>query len=415
MRLLLTADRLFDGESLIRGGAVLINGDEIEAAGPAQEVGRPTGATVHEFGDATLMPGLIDCHDHLAHPGIDLATNAYIPISRAVLQTAANLQTTLKRGFTTVRDCAGVDLGVKQAVESSIIPGPRLLICLVIITQTAGLGDQFIPATGLRSDVPRLPGIPDGVVDGVEAARAKAREIIRAGADFLKIATTGGMGTSRGTYEQRQFTLAEVQAVVEEGLAYGLSTAAHAYCGPGLKNALKAGVRSIEHLGPVDDEDLVFMAEHGVYLVPTLSVARYAVERAATSPSDGESLRLRNARCFVNMQKERLQRASELGVQICLGTDIGAFVHGENARELEYLVDAGLSPLEALRAGTSTAAACLGMEKVVGRLLPRYKADIVAVSGDVTVDVSLLRKLENIRAVWLNGEFVVRKVDSTDE
>lgn len=414
MRLLLTADRLFDGESLIRGGAVLINGDEIEAAGPAQEVGRPTEVTVHGFGDATLVPGLIDCHDHLAHPGISLATNAYIPASRAVLQTAANLQVTLKRGFTTVRDCAGVDLGVKQAVESSMIPGPRLLICLVIITQTAGLDDQFIPATGLCSNVPRLPGIPDGVVDGVEAARAKAREIIRAGADFLKIATTGGMGTSRGTYEQRQFTLAEVQAVVEEGQAYGLSTAAHAYCGPGLKQALEAGVHSVEHLGPLDDEDLAFMAQHGVYLVPTLSVVRYALENA-TSPGDGESLRLRNARRFVDIQKERLQRARELGVQICLGTDIGAFVHGENARELEYLVDAGLSPLEALRAGTSTAAACLGMEKVVGRLLPRYKADIVAVSGDVTVDVSLLRKLENIRAVWLNGEFVVRKVDSTDE
>jgi imidazolonepropionase-like amidohydrolase len=409
MRKLLTADRLFDGERSVRGGAVLVNGDRIEAAGPAQEVGWPTGAAVYEFGDATLLPGLIDCHDHVAHPGIDLATNAYTPVSQAVLQTAANLRLTLERGFTTVRDCAGVDLGVKQSVASGLVPGPRLLICLVIVTQTSGLGDYFIPATGLCGNVPRLPGIPDGVVDGVEAARAKAREIIRAGADFLKIATTGGMGTVRGTYDQRQFTLAEVEAIVEEGQAYGLSTAAHAYCGPGLKNALKAGVHSIEHLGPVDDEDLAFMAERGVFLVPTLSVARYAVESADASGQ--ESLRLRNARRFVDIQKERLQRARELGVQICLGTDIGAFAHGENARELAYLVDAGLSPLEALRAGTSTAAACLEMEGVVGRVCPGYKADVVAVSGDATVDVSLLRQPENIGAVLFNGQFVVRKVE----
>jgi imidazolonepropionase-like amidohydrolase len=407
MRMLLTADRLFDGGRSIQGGAVLVDGDRIEAVGPAQEMGRPSDVTVHEFGNATLLPGLIDCHDHLAHPGVDLAKNAYIPASRAVLQTAANLRLTLERGFTAVRDCAGVDLGVKQSVESGLIPGPRLLISLVIITQTAGLGDSYIPATGLRGNVPQLPGIPDGVVDGVAAVRAKAREIIRAGADFLKIATTGGMGTARGTYAQRQFTLAEVQAVVEEGRAYGLSTAAHAYCGPGLKNALQAGVHSIEHLGPADDEDLVFMAENGVYLVPTLCVARYALEGATASPGDQASLRLRNARRFVSIQAERLQRARGLGVRICLGTDIGAFAHGEHARELQYLVDAGLSPTEALQAGTSTAAACLEMEDVIGWLRPGYKADIVAVSGDATVDVSLLQRPEDILSVVLDGEFVV--------
>jgi imidazolonepropionase-like amidohydrolase len=281
----------------------------------------------------------------------------------------------------------------------------------VIITQTAGLADGFIPETGLRRNVPRLPGIPSGVADGTDAVRAKAREIIRAGADFLKIASTGDMST--GAHGQRQFTLAEVATVVEEGRAFGLPTAAHAYSGPGLKNALQAGVHSIEHLGPVDDEDLIFMAERGVYLVPTLSAARYISESAG--PEEQESLRVRNARRFVDLQKERLQRARQLGVQICLGTDIGDWVRGENARELEYLVDAGLTPLEALRAGTSTAAACLGWADQIGRLAPGYQADVVAVSGDATEDVSLLRQPERLRAVMLGGEFVVRKECSTDD
>lgn len=413
MRLLLTADRLFDGNRVIRGGAVLIGGDKIEAVGSAEEVGYPTNVTVYEFGDATLMPGLIDCHDHLAHSGGNLATNAYRPPSRAVLETAVNLRITLERGFTAIRDCGGVDLGVKEAAESGIIPSPRLRICLVIITQTAGLADGFIPATGLYRDVPRLPGVPDGVADGVDGVRAKAREIIRAGADFLKIATTGGWGTAPGTYARRQFTLAEIQAIVDEGRAYGLPTAAHAYCGPGLKNALEAGIHSIEHMGPLDDDDLTFMAENSVYWVPTLSVPHYLLESAG--PNEKELLRVRNARRFINIEKDRIQRARELGVQICLGTDIGDWVRGENARELEYLVDAGLTPLEALRAGTSTAAACLGMGDVIGRLARGYQADVVVVSGDATINVSLLREPKNIRAVLLDGKFVIGKESSTDE
>jgi imidazolonepropionase-like amidohydrolase len=357
------------------------------------------------------LPGLIDCHDHLAYPGGDLAERANTPISRAVLETAANLRLTLERGFTAIRDCAGVDLGVKQAAESGLILSPRLRICLVIITQTAGLADGFIPATGLRRNVPRLPGIPNGVADGTDAVRAKVREIIRAGADFVKIATTGDMST--GAHGQRQFTLAEVAAVVEEGRAFGLPTAAHAYSGPGLKNALQAGVHSVEHLGPVEDEDLVFMAEQGIYLVPTLSAAHYISESAGSE--EQESLRVRYARHFVELQKERLQRARQLGVYICLGTDIGDWVRGENARELGYLVDAGLTPMEALRAGTSTAAACLGMADQIGRLAPGFMADVVAVSGDATGDVSLLREPENIRAVLLDGNFVIQKECSTDD
>lgn len=198
MLTLLTADRLFDGERAIHGGAVLIDGAEIVAAGPVQEIGSPAGATLCAFGDATLLPGLIDCHDHLAYPGGDLAARANTPISRAVLETAANLRLTLERGFTAIRDCGGVDFGVKQAAEMGVILSPRLRIGLVIITQTAGLADGFIPATGLRSNVPRLPGIPAGVADGVDGVRAKAREIIRAGADFLKIATTGGWAPPGG-------------------------------------------------------------------------------------------------------------------------------------------------------------------------------------------------------------------------
>jgi imidazolonepropionase-like amidohydrolase len=398
----LKAHYLFDGEKKIRDGAVLTSDGQIEAAGSRSEIGDVDDAIVYDFGDATLMPGLIDCHDHLTSGLLEFGQNRYVSTSWAILKAANDLKLTLERGFTTVRDCGGLDLGVKKAVQAGLIPGPRLVISLVIVTQSAGLADYYIPGLDTYIPVPKMPGIPDGVANGVDQVRAKAREIIRAGADFLKIATTGGMGAERGSYAQSQYSLPEVEALVQEGKAFGLPTAAHAYCGVGLKNALRAGVWSVEHLGDVDDDDLRFMASQGIFLVPTLCVARYSLETARDDTVD--TPRVRNARRLVEIQKERVRRAVQLGVKVCLGTDIGAFVHGENARELQYLSEAGLPATLVLQSATSVAAQCLQLEDEIGYLKAGYDADILVASGDVTLDVSSLRSSSNILGVFKSGK-----------
>lgn len=183
MRYLLKAHYLFDGEKKIRDGAVLTSDGQIEAAGSRSEIGDVDDAIVYDFGDATLMPGLIDCHDHLTSGLLEFGQNRYVSTSWAILKAANDLKLTLERGFTTVRDCGGLDLGVKKAVQAGLIPGPRLVISLVIVTQSAGLADYYIPGLDTYIPVPKMPGIPDGVANGVDQVRAKAREIIRAGAD----------------------------------------------------------------------------------------------------------------------------------------------------------------------------------------------------------------------------------------
>ena len=250
--------------------AVSVAGGRIQFMTPWSQRGPGAASRLIDAGSLTVLPGLIESHDHLAATPRNLAGNAATPPSLHVLRVADAMRATLQAGFTTVRDMGGLDLGMRLAVESGELAGPRVLICLGILTQTSGLSD-FTNAVGFNAEVLRLPGIPDAVCDGVDQVRAMTRRMIRGGADFIKIATTGGVSSRVSTITTREFSFDEVKAVVDEARAFNRPVAAHAYAGEGLKNALRAGVRTVEHLGPLDDEDIATIVRQGTYLVPTLS------------------------------------------------------------------------------------------------------------------------------------------------
>lgn len=369
---------------------------EIERWGEAYS----PGVRVIDAGRFTVMPGLFDCHDHLATPPRSLAERSATPPSLHVLRVAQTMREMLQAGFTTVRDAGGLDLGLKMAVEEGVLPGPRVLISLAIITQTAGLADHT-NAVGFHAELLRLPGTPDGVCDGADQARALTRRLIGAGADFIKIATTGGISSRISTALTREFSFDEVRAVVEEARAFGRPVAAHAYGGEGLKNALRAGVHSVEHLGPLDDEDIATMVRQGTYLVPTLLNMRVRLEMAE-EPGALSPYSVRKAAEMAPLQRDAFRRAHRAGVRIAAGTDSRGLRQGGNARELSLLVEYGMSPMEAICAATSVAAGCCNLPDA-GCLRPGMRGDLIAVDGNPLDDVGVLQDVDRIVLVMHDG------------
>jgi imidazolonepropionase-like amidohydrolase len=394
---------LLDGVSAAaRDMGVTVAGGRIADVAPWAETRRPPGARVVDAGGCTVMPGLIDCHDHLATPPRSLADRASTPPSLHVLRVADTMREMLQAGFTTVRDLGGLDLGLKMAVEEGVLPGPRVRICLAIITQTAGLSD-YTNAVGFHAELLRLPGTPDGVCDGVEPLRLLTRRLIRAGADFIKIATTGGISSRVSGVLTREFTFEEVRAVVDEARAFGRPVAAHAYGGEGLKNALRAGVHSVEHLGPLDDDDdIATMVRQGTYLVPTLLNMRVRMEMAG-EPGALSPYSVQKAAEIAPLQKDAFARARRAGVRIAAGTDSRGLRQGGNARELSLLVEYGMSPADAIRAATSVAAGCCDVPDA-GAVRPGMRADLIAVDGDPLDDVAVLQDAARIVLVMRDGQ-----------
>ncbi len=380
--------------------AVSIAGGRIADVRPWAEAGLPPGIPVVDGGGMTVLPGLFDCHDHLAAPAGNLIERSRTPASLHVLRVAETMRGMLQMGFTTVRDAGGLDLGLKLAVEEGLLAGPRVLISLAIITQTAGLADAT-NAAGFNGDVLRLPGAPDGVCDGVDQTRLMTRRLIRAGADFIKIATTGGVSSRIGGVLTREFSFDEVHAAVAEARAFGRPVAAHAYGGEGLKNALRAGVHSVEHLGPLDDEDIETMVRQKTYLVPTLLNMHVRLEMAH-EPGALPAYSIQKAEELAPLQQKAFARAHRGGVLIAAGTDSRGLRPGGNARELSLLVKYGMSPMEAIRAATSTAAGCCNLADA-GRIAPGMRADLIAVDGDPIDEIELLEDAVRIALVVRDG------------
>ncbi len=402
MTRVLTGATLIDGTGAapVPDAAVVIDGDRITAAGPRAALSWPADAEVIDARGRTLIPGLIDAHDHLASHGYGLATRLGLdePASTAHLRTARVLAETLAMGYTTVRDAGGLDAGFKLAVEQGLIPGPRLVLALQIISPTGGIGDRVSPS-GHDCCGAHDPLLPPCVANGPDPVRDVVRTMVRAGADVIKTATTGGASSRPGHGPlDAAFSLAEMEALVTESHALGRRVMCHALGGPGLRTALAAGVDSIEH-GCYLDEDATLlgqMAVQGTFFVPTLTV--YVYHRESPAPHVRERAVALHAHHVASVR-----RALELGVPIAAGTDAGGHGHPKNALELKYLVEAGLSPMQALRAATQWAAACLGLEGEVGTIEQGRLADLVLVGGDPLDDVTLLLDPARIELVLKGG------------
>ncbi len=312
------------------------------------------------------------------------------------------MEDTLRAGVTTLRDAAGVDLGVKMAVEQGIVAGPRLLISLVIISQTGGHGDLTQPA-GLSTDFPRLPGIPDATADGVDGARRKVREVLRLGADWIKIATNGGGGSPRGGYTTRQFCLDEVRTIVDEAHAKGVRVMAHAHGGESLDMCLAAGVDTIEHGSLASDRQLEEMARRHIWMVPTLSVTQRMVERIRRDPTSVPAYTAARVPTMLEKKRVGFRRALELGVPIAMGTDAGALGHGQNARELVYMVEAGMTPMQSIVASTRDAARLLAMDDQIGTLEVGRRADLLLLDGNPLADISIIADPARLALVMKDG------------
>ena len=402
----LVGTTLIDGTGAlpVADAAVVIDGERIIAAGPRGGAPWPAHAEVVDLSGLTLLPGLIDTHDHLASHGYALSTRWGLdePASTTHLRTGGVLEQTLAMGYTTVRDAGGLDAGFKLAIEEGLVNGPRLSLGVKIISPTGGIGDPVSPS-GHDCWVPPDPTLPDSVANGIDQVRAVVRAMVRAGADAIKCATTGG-ASSRPGHGPRDaaFTREEMLVLVDEAHALGRKVMCHALGGPGVRLAIEAGADSIEHGCYLAEEPelIAMMAERGTFLTPTLLV--YVYHRDSAAPHVR-----RRARELYARHLESVQMALAAGVKISAGTDAGGHGHPVNARELECLVEAGMSPMEALQAATGLAAECLGWERELGTVQAGRLADLVAVDGDPLRDITLLQQPERIKLVWKSGRICV--------
>ncbi len=379
---------------------VLVSGDRIERVGFGGNVAVPTGAEVIDAAGMTLMPGLIDCHDHLANFGYEIASRWGLtePKSLRHMRIASVLRQTLLTGYTAVRDAGGLDAGFRMAVEEGLIDGPRLQVSLNIITPTGGIGDRVSPS-GYGHPSPPDPTLPLGVANGPEEMRLRVREMVRAGADVIKMANTGGASSRAGLGPKDMLmSVEELAALVDEARALGKRVMCHALGGRGLRAAVEAGVSSIEHGSYLDeDPDVAYMmAEKNIFLVPTYSVYVFHGER-------GTPHGRQRAKELREHHVKSLEIALAAGVKVVAGTDAGGWVHGNNAQEISCLVEAGMKPMQAIVAATGHAAECLGLQDEIGTIAEGKKADLILVDGDPLRDVSILEWGKGVKFVMKGG------------
>jgi imidazolonepropionase-like amidohydrolase len=397
-RTLFRGGRLFDGSGELSEADVAVEDGQIVDVAPGLD-----GDEAVELSGRALLPGLFDCHTHLMVSHIDLWRYAQTPFSLRFHEAARNARDTLAIGITTARDAGGADLGLKQAIADGLISGPRLQISLSMISQTGGHGDEWLPSGEVvKSFVPPHPGIPDTIVDGPDEMRRKVRELVRMGADVIKVATSGGVLSPRDDPRHAHFRPAELDVLVEEATAAGIWVMAHAQATEGIRNAVVAGIRSIEHGVYLDEETIGLMLERGTWLVPTL-IAPQGVIDAADAGAQIPAESLRKAREVVEIHRASFRAAVEAGVRIAMGTDSGVTPHGQNLRELELMAAGGMAPDAILRATTSSAAELMGLGDELGSLEPGKRADLVVVDGD---PFDFTRLGERVSAVYRDGQLV---------
>jgi imidazolonepropionase-like amidohydrolase len=388
----LRAARLFDSSTgrIIQPGLVVVSDGRVQSIGESTV---PDGAVVIDLKDATLLPGFIDAHTHLTSDfDPDYNGAALRGLQRTIpekaIRAAENARKTLMAGFTTVRDVGStdfLDVGLRDAINAGVVPGPRMLVAVHALGSTGGHcddGDSFRFGALNHEAGPR-----DGVINSEDDARYAVRFNIKYGADVIKTCASGGVLSPTDEVDVPQLSQAELNALVEEAHTLHRKAAAHAHGAEAAKRAIRAGIDSIEHGTFLDDEALKMMHDRGVFLVPTLTV-RVGLEVSKFPPRVQAK-----ADAAVRQQDNLVRRAIALGVKIALGTDAAVYPHGRNAEEFALMAADGMSPAQSLQAGTVSAAELLGLADKVGALRPGFLADIVAVRGNPVTDIRATQKV----------------------
>jgi imidazolonepropionase-like amidohydrolase len=415
MTLAITNGFIVDGRGgdPITGMTILIEGERITAIGRANQLTLSRETTVIDAMGGSILPGLIDTHVHFIMEYPDVLRGLLTPPSLRLLQTIPRMRATLDAGVTTVRDAGGSPAGLKMAVERGIIAGPRMQVAVSLVSQTGGHGDGFYPCCidiGLFGG--RFQDVPHGVADGVDEVRHTVREVLRAGADWIKLATTGGVLSTSDAPTSSQLTLDEIATAVYEASAQEKRCMAHAQGTQGIKNALLAGVVSIEHGIYLTDEIIDLMLQKDAWLVPTLVAPQAVAKFSVAHPDILPPMMAAKSLSVIEAHQQSFRKAVEAGVKIAMGTDSGVGRHGENGLELQLMVENGMTPMQAILASTSAAARLLHLDNNLGSLEVGKLADIIVVAGDVLDDISLIADPANVKLVLKSGQAAKNKLNA---
>ena len=394
--IVIRAARLIDviGGRTLTNQSVRVRDGRIEAVGA--ELAVPPGGTLIDLGTMTLLPGLVDCHTHLADMGnaepLDVLKKTAEEFAYAAIP---NPRVTLLAGFTTVRDVgvyrAFADVAMRDAIAHGIIIGPRMYVAGAYITISEGAGAM----TGLSPDIVLPWDLRFGIADSPWQVRQKVRELAHRGADHIKVLSTGAVLTHGSNPRSIEFTPEELRAAVEEARAFGLKVAAHAHDAEGIKNAILAGVASVEHATLIDDEGIALAKQHGTYLDMDI----YDEECIQSNPDTPKDFLIHDAD-LGERQRRNFQKAVKAGVKMTFGTDAGVCPHGINARQFAFMVKYGMTPMQAIQAATVNAADLIGHPELFGSVSPGKSADLIAVKGDPIADIRLL---EHVAFVMKEG------------